>query len=178
MDNSIIFDHISSSAFLAYHLKKQISNFDNYIVCSPDAGGVKRAKHLRKLLKIKDFCMIDKTRECPGEVNNMTVIGDIIGKDVLIVDDMIDSAGTLAKAIQTLLYGGAISVCAIATHGIFSKDAYTKLKDVRTYVTNSLDIQNAPNSICIFDIKPLVEKLIYKIETGDMVGDLFTAWEE
>lgn len=177
MDSSIQFDHISSSAFLAYHLKKHIRLFNEYSVCSPDAGGVKRAKKLRDLLHIHNFCMIDKTREKPGEVNNMEVIGDVLGKKVLIVDDMIDSAGTLAKAIDVLYYKGAVDVSAVATHGIFSTGAYERLESIPVYITNTLCINNAPSNIITFDIKPLINYLINKIETGDTIGSLFYKWE-
>ena len=178
LDNGVGFDHISSSAFLAFHLRQNIKRITNLSVCSPDAGGVKRAKKMQKLLGAQHFCLMTKTRSKPGEIESIEVTGDVLGRDVLIVDDMIDTAGTLAAGIDTLYNAGAVGVSAVATHGLFSGKAYERLEGVDVYITDTLDIIDAPENIHIFKTKALIETLIDRVQNGGHFSDLFYEWSE
>ena len=104
----------------------------NLVLCSPDAGGTKRVKGVRDRLRDKydmdiPMVMIDKTRTKANEVDEMVLIGDVRGKDIVIVDDMADTCGTLIKASQNLLEKGAKSVRSIVTHGVLSGPALDRL---------------------------------------------------
>jgi ribose-phosphate pyrophosphokinase len=107
----------------------------NTVFCSPDAGGVKRVQRMRNLI-IKHnesidipYVTIDKTREKPNEVGSMVIIGEVKGKDVLIIDDLCDTGGTLVKAADTLLANGALSVSVLITHAVMSGNAFQKISD-------------------------------------------------
>jgi len=178
MDNSIGFDHISSSAFLAYHLRNKFRILTNTSICSPDAGGVKRAKKMQKLLGAPSFSLMTKTRVRAGEVESIEVTGDVFGKEVIIVDDMIDTARTLAAGIEALYEAGAVGVSAVATHGLFSGPAFERLEGVDVYTTNTLRIDNAPSNIHVFDITPLINRVIDKVCNGEHFSDLFHTWTE
>lgn len=125
----------------------------NVILCSPDAGGVKRVKQFRDRMKSlgmdMSYVTIDKTREEANVVGSMEVIGDVKGKYVVIIDDMIDTAGTLVKAAMTLKKAGAVAVSAIATHGVLSGPAYERLHKAieegimdDVIVSNTLQLQD------------------------------------
>ena len=105
---------------------------DSLVLCSPDAGGAKRVKSVRDRLRDKydidlPIVMIDKTRKKANEIDEMVVIGEVKGRDVIIIDDMCDTAGTLTSAADELVEMGALSVTSIITHGIFSGPAYVRI---------------------------------------------------
>lgn len=138
-------DHLKSEAIFIPHLKKM--NLDNAIFASPDVGGVKRARTYAKYFQ-KDLVICDKERRRANEVANITVIGEVKGKDVILVDDIIDTAGTLCKAADALIEKGANSVIALCTHPVLSGTAYeniakSKLKEL--IVTDTIPLkQDAP----------------------------------
>lgn len=179
MSNKIVFDHIASTAFLAYHLKKEYATLNDLLICSPDAGGVKRAKDLGKLMGVDNFCMMHKVRSAASEIENMQLIGDVYGKKVLIVDDMIDTAGTIDAAVNLLYAQGATDVRVVATHGVLSSPAFDRLQGVTTYVTDSTAIsEDRPDSIKVIKLKPLLTNIFRRMEQGSSIGELFTKWEE
>ncbi|KAA3632851.1 MAG: ribose-phosphate pyrophosphokinase [Bacteroidetes bacterium] len=118
-------DHLKSEAIFMPYLKKQ--KLDNVIFASPDVGGVKRARTYAQHFE-KNLVICDKYREKANEVAGMTVIGDVAGADVILVDDLIDTAGTLCKAADALIDKGAKSVRAIATHPVLSGPAYDRIE--------------------------------------------------
>lgn len=176
LDNSIGFDHISSCAYIAHHLKQMVKNIPNTIMFSPDAGGVKRAKKMQKLMGVPYFGLMTKTRSKPGEVESIEIVGDVLGREVIIVDDMIDTAGTLAAGIEELYQQGALSVSAVATHGFFTGPAFDRLEGTPVYVTDTLHIDNPPENIKVISIKPLVQSLIHRVQNGSHFSDLFYEW--
>lgn len=103
-------------------------NLPNPVVASPDVGGVARARALAKNLNLLDMVIVDKRREKANESEVMNVIGDVKGKDVILVDDMIDTAGTIVKAAEIFKERGATSVMAFCTHPVLSGPAYDRLK--------------------------------------------------
>ena len=113
-------DHLySKPIFFDYFKKRDLSN---YIIVSPDAGGAERARALAKKFNI-GLALIDKRRDRPNECAAMHVVGDVKGRSCLIIDDIIDTAGSLVKAVDALLEGGAQSVSAAITHPVLSGQA-------------------------------------------------------
>ena len=112
-------DHLYGSTLFLKHIKE---NFDLSKICiaTPDTGGTKRANTYAKYLGV-DMAICYKQREVANQVASMTVIGDVKGKDVIIVDDMCDTAGTLTKAAGLMMEYGANSVRAICTHGVLKR---------------------------------------------------------
>lgn len=112
----------------------RVSN-TNTVFCSPDAGGVKRVQKMRNLILKQyttidiPYVTIDKTRTKPNEVGGMVIIGNVEGKDVIIIDDLCDTGGTLVKATDTLLANGALSVRVLVTHAVMSGNAYQRIED-------------------------------------------------
>lgn len=117
-------DPLSSLKLFINHIQQ--SNIDNLCLCSPDFGGIKRIKQYKKNLTA-DMVVINKERLKPNTVATMEIIGDVASKNVIIVDDLVDTAGTLCKAADLLLEHGAKSVRAYCTHGVLSGDAMDNL---------------------------------------------------
>ena len=125
-------DHLYASTLFVPYV--QGLNLDNLIIASPDMGGTKRANTYAKFLN-SQVVVCYKHREKANEISKMMIIGDVKGKNVILVDDMVDTAGTLTKAADLMINNGAKSVRAICTHGLFSSNAYqrinnSKLKEV------------------------------------------------
>lgn len=120
-------DHLYGSTLFLKHINE---NFDlnNLCIATPDTGGTKRANTYAKALGV-DMAICYKQREVANQVASMTVIGDVKGKDIIIVDDMCDTAGTLTKAASLMMEYGATSVRAICTHGVLSGPAYDRIED-------------------------------------------------
>ena len=119
-------DHLyASSLFVPY---VQGLNLDNLIIASPDMGGTKRANTYAKFLN-SQVVVCYKHREKANEISKMMIIGDVKGKNVVLVDDMVDTAGTLTKAADLMIDNGAVSVRAICTHGLFSSNAHEKINN-------------------------------------------------
>ena len=120
-------DHLSSGHIFVPYIK---DNFDleNVVIASPDAGGGKRAARYAHSLGT-DMVIAHKERKKPGEISMMKLIGDVEGKDVFLVDDMIDSAGSITRAANLIMEHGAKSVRALCTHPILSSGAYNKINN-------------------------------------------------
>jgi len=119
-------DHLKSEAIFIPYLEKQ--QLSNVIFASPDVGGVKRARSYAKYFKT-ELVICDKYREKANQVASMTVIGNVEGADVILVDDLVDTAGTLCKAAEIIMQKGAKSVRAICTHPVLSGSAYTNIEN-------------------------------------------------
>jgi ribose-phosphate pyrophosphokinase len=102
---------------------------DNLCIVAPDQGAVKRASDFCKAFPEANFALINKRRVKPNEIHSMELVGDVTGKNIIIVDDMADTLGTMAKASELLLKNGAISVRCVATHGVLSGKALENLKN-------------------------------------------------
>ena len=120
-------DHLYGSTVFHKHIKDNL-DISNICIATPDTGGTKRASSYAKKLGV-DMAICYKQRKVANEVAEMTVIGDVKGKDVIIVDDMCDTAGTLTKAAELMMEHGAISVRAICTHSVLSGPAYERIQD-------------------------------------------------
>ena len=118
-------DHLKSEAIFIPHLAENI-DLSNVIFASPDVGGVKRARTYSKHFH-RELVICDKVRKEVNKVAEMTVIGEVEGADVIVVDDLVDTAGTLCRAAEVLIEQGAKSVRALCTHPVLSGDAYEKI---------------------------------------------------
>ena len=171
-------DNIYASPVLLGDLRQK--NYDDLIVVSPDVGGVVRARALAKQLGC-DLAIIDKRRPKANVSEVMHVIGDIDGRNCVIMDDMIDTAGTLVKAAEVLKQRGAKKVYAYCTHPIFSGPAIERIAGGdaldEVVVTNTIPLNaNAQgcNKIRQLSVAPLIAETIKRISTGDSVISLFS----
>jgi len=119
-------DHLYASTLFVPYI--QALNLENLIIASPDMGGTKRANTYAKFLN-SQVVVCYKHREKANEISKMMIIGDVKGKNVILVDDMVDTAGTLTKAADLMIENGAKSVRAICTHGLFSSNAYERINN-------------------------------------------------
>ncbi|MBX3129423.1 MAG: ribose-phosphate pyrophosphokinase [Polyangiaceae bacterium] len=174
---NIPFDHLYAlPVFLEDYLKTRFD--DSAVVVSPDAGGVERARAYSKRLGAS-LAIIDKRRERANVSEVMHLIGDVEGRDCIIIDDMIDTAGTLCNAASAVMNYGAKSVVACATHGVLSGPAVERiaasaLKEV--VVTNSIppsDEAKACEKIRVLSIARLLGEAIRRIHNSDSVSSLF-----
>lgn len=153
---------------------------DDLIVVSPDAGGVVRAQsYAKRLMQAADLAIIHKERDIPNQVARMKLIGDVKGKIALIVDDMADTCGTLARAASLLVESGAREVYAAATHGILSGAANATIDASpikKLFITDTLstDRQLSPK-IQVVSVADTFADAIHRIESGESLSALFEA---
>ncbi|BBU54467.1 MULTISPECIES: ribose-phosphate pyrophosphokinase [Mameliella] len=171
-------DNLYASPIFALDIKKQFDDLSDVMVISPDVGGVARARELAKRIEAP-LSIVDKRREKPGEVAEMTVIGNVTGKRCIIVDDMCDTAGTLCKAAEVLMEHGATEVHAYISHGVMSGPAVervTKSVMKSLVLTDSIQptaaVAGAPN-IRILPTAPMFAQSILNIWNGTSVSSLF-----
>jgi ribose-phosphate pyrophosphokinase len=119
--------HLNGNKIFIDYIKEQ--KLDNLCIVAPDQGAVKRASDFCKAFPEATFAMINKKRIKPNEIHSMELVGDVNGKNVIIVDDMADTLGTMKKAADLLIEKGALSVIGVATHGVLSGKAYENLED-------------------------------------------------
>lgn len=159
---------------------KQTFNKDNLVIVSPDKGGVARATAFSRRLEAKGLAIVFKQRDVDvaNQSEALDMIGDVEGKDALIVDDIIDTAGTIVNAASMLLDRGAKSVSVAATHGLFSGPAIERIRNSkidRVFVTNSIDLNaNARESskVKVLTVAPLLAEAIKRIYVGESLSDL------
>ncbi|KAL8783387.1 MAG: hypothetical protein Q9213_004646 [Squamulea squamosa] len=148
------------------------------VIVSPDAGGAKRATSIADRLDL-NFALIHKERARPNEVSKMTLVGDVRGKIAILVDDMADTCGTLAKAADTVMAHGASEVIAIVTHGILSGNAIETLNDSklsRVVVTNTVphaEKKERCEKLETIDISPTLAESLRRTHNGESVSYLF-----
>ncbi|MBP5764461.1 MAG: ribose-phosphate pyrophosphokinase [Bacteroidales bacterium] len=137
-------DHLRASNVLAPYIANHVG-LDNLVMASPDAGGSKRAFAYAKFFNVP-MVMCDKHRDKPNSIGDMFLIGDVEGKDVVLVDDMIDTAGTICKAANVMKEAGARSVRALASHALMSGPACERVTDsalTEVIFTNSIPFDTA-----------------------------------
>lgn len=160
-------------AFTNYVKNKHLKN---PIVASPDIGGVARARSLAKQLDL-DLVIIDKRREKANESEVMNVIGDVNGKDVILIDDMVDTAGTLVKAATAFKERGATSVIAFCTHPVLSGPAYERIATGaldELVVTDTIPLKEQNEHIKVISVAPLFAEVIRRVYHDESVNSLFT----
>ena len=172
-------DNLYASPIFAIDIQHQFKNdMQDIMVVSPDVGGVARARELAKRLNAP-LAIVDKRREKAGEVAEMTVIGSVSGKKCIIVDDIVDTAGTLCKAAEVLVENGASEVHAYITHGVLSGPAVERIGNSvmkSLVVTDSIEanehVRSAKN-IRIVPTAPMFAQAILNIWNGTSVSSLF-----
>ena len=175
---NIPFDHLYATPVIIKHIRDNYSLKD-VVVVSPDAGGVERARAYAKRLDSAGLAIIDKRRTGPNEAQALSVIGDVKGKQAIIVDDMIDTAGTLVQATNVLRDHGASTVSAVCTHGVFSGPAAERigsssLKELICTNTIPLSPQIAQlDKVRCLSVAGLLAEAIQRIHDRESVSSLF-----
>jgi ribose-phosphate pyrophosphokinase len=166
-------DHLyASTIFLPYI--QELDN-GNLIVAAPDAGGAKRANSYSKKLNL-GLAMCHKQRKVANEVAEMTVIGDVSGKDVILIDDMVDTAGTLTKAADLFIEHGAKSVRALCTHAVLSGPAYERIENSKLtelVVTDSIPLKKSSDKIKVLGVAELYASVIRSLMKHESISTHF-----
>jgi ribose-phosphate pyrophosphokinase len=171
-------DNLYAMPVMVKDIEDYLGKGDHLMVVSPDVGGVVRARALAKRIGA-DLAIVDKRRERAGESEVMNIIGDVRGRSCILIDDIVDSGGTICNAAEALLKNGAKDVCAYATHGVLSGGAVariagSKLKSM--VVTDSIaatDDQRKCANIRRISIAPLLGEAIKRINHEESVSSLF-----
>lgn len=148
---------------------------DNMMFASPDVGGTRRAAAYAKAFGT-DFAICYKQRSRPNVIASMSLIGDVKGKNVILLDDMIDTAGTITKAAQLIMDEGALSVRAIAAHAVLSGSAYEKIENsafTKVYVTDTIPLRQQSEKIEVVSTAPIFAEAVRKIQKHESVSSLF-----
>lgn len=171
-------DHLFAIPTLARSWRESFGTGSDFVTVSPDAGGVERARAFAKRIE-SSMAIIDKRRSGPNEAKALHLIGDVKDKTAIIVDDMIDTAGTLTQAVDSLYKNGAKRVFAVATHPVLSGPAISRLKESRIeklWVTDTIPLSEqaaASGKIEVVSVAPLLGEAIKRIHGNDSVSSLF-----
>lgn len=166
-------DHLYASTIFVPYLKSL--NLDNITIASPDMGGSKRAYAYSKFLDC-EVVICYKQRKKANVIEYMELIGEVKNRNVIIVDDMVDTAGTLAKAAELMMERGAKSVRALATHGILSNNAYEKIEKsplVELIITDSIPLKRTSSKIKVVTCAPLFASVMKSVQNNQSIGDQF-----
>ena len=174
---TIPFDHIYSRLVLLDAIKSLNLDPDNSVVLSPDVGSARISQSYAKKLGMH-FALIDKRRYAPNKAEVMHLIGDLDNKDVLIIDDMIDTAGTTVNAAEAAIKNGARSVTAVATHALLSGNACEKIENSvinKLIVTDTVDIPDEKKiaKIEVVTVANVFAEAIERVYKGKSVSELF-----
>ncbi len=171
-------DHFSALPIIAKYFKRKGLSGEEVVVVSPDAGGVARARALAKMLNA-GLAIVDKRRPKPNFAEVLNLVGNVEGKKTILVDDMIDTAGTITKGAKMLEKKGAVEVYAAATHPLLSGDAYEKIENSpikELVVTNTIPLRKKSDKITVLSVASLLSEGIYRIHNNLSVSSLFQIW--
>lgn len=166
-------DNLYGSIVFNDYIKSK--HFENAIVGSPDIGGIARARSVAKKLGL-DIIIVDKRRERANESEVVNIIGDVNGKDVVLVDDIIDTAGTIVKAAKALKEKGAKSVMACCTHAVLSGEAYERIAkgDLdELVITDTIPLKKEHEKIKVLSVAPIFAEVIRRVYHNESVNSLF-----
>jgi ribose-phosphate pyrophosphokinase len=174
----IPFDHLFAKPVLLSHMRGEFENLDEAVIVSPDAGGVERARSYAKRLGM-GLAIIDKRRPKANIAKIMNIVGEVEGLDAILLDDMVDTAGTLTEAARALKEKGARRVLAYSTHPVLSGPAIERLVDSpieKLIVTDTIPLSDEAKKcgkIEVLSIAPLLAKALRRIHLGESVSSLF-----
>lgn len=172
----IPFDHVYGSPVILQYLESK--NLSDIVVVSPDVGGVARARAFAKKLNDAPLAIIDKRRQAHNVAEVMNVIGDVSGKTAVLVDDMIDTAGTICAGAKLLRQEGAKEVYACVTHAVFSPPAVERLSTgifEEVIVTNTIPISKSDqfSQLTVLSVANLLGETIWRIHEDSSVSSMF-----
>ncbi|MDE7136707.1 MAG: ribose-phosphate pyrophosphokinase [Muribaculaceae bacterium] len=166
-------DHLySSSVFIPYI---QSLNLDNLVIATPDVGGAKRANNFAKYLNVP-LVLCHKQRAKANVVANMTIIGDVKDKNVVLIDDMVDTAGTITKAADLMMSAGAKSVRAVASHPIMSDPATQRVDEsglTEMIFTNSIPYSKDSKKVTILSVARMFADTIHRVHTNESISSQY-----
>jgi ribose-phosphate pyrophosphokinase len=163
-------DHLYASELFVEDIENL--NLENLVIASPDMGGSKRANVYAKLLNA-GVVICYKERAKANEIGEMKVLGDVSGKDVVIIDDMVDTAGTLTKAADLMIENGAVSVRAYCTHGVLSGEAYSRLdksKITELVITDTIPKIQSSSKVREISVAPFLAKTIKAVVANESIS--------
>lgn len=166
-------DHMFASTIFLPHVKEL--GLDNLTIASPDMGGSKRAYAYSKYLN-SDVVICYKQRKKANVISHMELIGDVEGKNVILVDDMIDTGGTLTKAADLMMERGAISVRAICTHPILSGEAIERIENsslIELIVSDTIPLKRESSKIKVVSCAPLFADVMHKVQDNTSISGQF-----
>ncbi len=166
-------DHLESSIIFVPYIKTLSQ--DNLVIAAPDVGASNRIREVAKLLNLP-MVICDKERKRANEIANMTVIGDVEGKDVVLIDDIIDTGGTLCKAAAMLTEKGAKTVRALCCHPVLSGKAYENIESsvlTELVVTDTIPLKRHIDKIKVLSVAPLFARAIRNVHENGSISSLF-----
>jgi ribose-phosphate pyrophosphokinase len=168
-------DHLFGSSLFAPYLKGLNINSDELVIAAPDAGGSKRANAYAKYLNV-DLALCYKQRKKANEISDMTIIGDVKDKHVVIIDDMVDTAGTLTKSAELFIQHGAKSVRAVCTHAVLSGPAYERIENSvleELIVTDTLPLKKQTSKIRVLSVADMFADVMKKAINLESISEHF-----
>jgi ribose-phosphate pyrophosphokinase len=175
-------DHLYGGPILGrYFVKQGLADDPDVVVVSPDVAGVGRAKSLAEMLRCP-FVVIAKRRPAPNQVEVVEIVGDFVGKKCVMIDDMIDTGGSIVNGAQALIDRGAKEVLACCTHPVFSRDASERLQnsclsEVVTLDTIPISAEKRFEKLTVLESAPLLASAIRRIYLNESVSELFNEWK-
>lgn len=173
-------DHLYGRPILSQYFVKKGIQKEDIVVVSPDAAGLPRAKSMSEQLRCS-FAVIAKRRPAPNKVEVLEIVGDFEGKKCVMIDDMIDTGGSIVSGAEALVNRGATDVVACATHAVFSNDAAERLQNSCISEIVTLDTIPIPEDkrfpkLTVLESAPLIADAIKRIHLNESVSELFDGW--
>ena len=172
-------DHLYARPIAIKYIKKKFKK-ENFTIGSPDAGGMERARVFAKQLKDSSLIMTDKRRPAPNMAQITKVIGEVQGRNVILIDDMIDTGGTAVKAAEAIIKSGAKSVSMFCTHGVLSGDAVKNIENshidelIITDTINNQEKLKGSKKIKVLTVSDLIAEAIKRIVSNKSISQLFS----
>jgi len=166
-------DHLDASVIFVPHIKSL--NLPNLTIASPDMGGSYRARTFAKYFNA-EVVICDKQRKRANEIESMSIIGDVTGQDIVLIDDICDTAGTLSKAASLIMENGANSVRAVCTHPVLSGNAYETIEKsalTELIVTDTIPLKHKSKKINVLSTAGLFADAIKNVNEHGSISDLF-----
>ena len=170
-------ENVFSSPLIIADIKKHFDE-ENLMIVSPDVGGVQRARAIATRVQNNDLAIVDKRREKPNQIEFMQVIGDVQGRNCVLIDDMVDTGSTLCRAAQVLKDNGALQVVAYCTHPVLSADAIQKLEASsldQIVISDSIEHQNLSSSkkLRVISLVPLLAEAISRVSSSSSLSQMY-----